>query len=91
MFRNSGSQAALSGLPVPEMPAAPQNDFDTGALLSELPVQPAFSALASDAGTETAVLRESTGSGSVPVKIAAAVYAFNLSFNNQALALDLLV
>ena len=88
--RNAGSQAAASGLQASTAQAVSQYNLNAGAALTELPAQPAISALASDGGAETSVLRESTGSGSVPTKIAAAIYALNLSFDIQAQALDLL-
>ena len=90
MTRNVGSQTAPSGLHASEVPAVSQYNFDTGPVLTELPAQPAFSVLTSDGGPETAVLREGTGSGSVPAKMAATLYSLNLSFDIQALALDLL-
>ena len=87
MSRITGSQPSLSGLQPPKVPAIP---LDAGATLTELPAQPALSASASDARAATAVLRDSTGSGSVPIQMAAAIYTLNLSFDIQALALDLL-
>ena len=90
MTRNAGSQTAPAGSHTPEVQQASRNNVDSGGVLADLPAQPAVSALASGGGLETAVLRESTGSGGVPVKIAAAIYALNASFDIQAQALDLL-
>jgi hypothetical protein len=90
MTRHAGSKPAVSGLTASTAPTTFREDFHINAALTELPTQPIFTALASDGSSGTSVFRESTGSGNAPVKIAASLYALNLSFDIQALALDLL-
>ena len=86
----AGGQTAPSGPDRTEAPAAPANTPDPVEALAEPTARPAFSVLASDSGTRTATLMESTGSGGIPAKMAAAIYSLNLSFDIQAQALDLL-
>jgi hypothetical protein len=84
--------SGYTALSAPQVPfdisqeAIPANSqplvFDNGETLPEIQNTGSY---------DSAALKEDTGSGNIPVKMATAIYALNHSFDIQKQALDLLI